>query len=110
MERKNIIMIIQERPAYFGLTDRTLFVAVLAIFTLSILTVLAFTVGVFILVISLLTLFIDALRELATHLVNLYTHADSLGKCLLLLLVGYISCKVLPYFIKSVKSSLSKWR
>jgi ABC-type nickel/cobalt efflux system permease component RcnA len=109
MERKNI-MIIQERPVFFGLSDRTLFLATMVIFTLGILTALAFTVGVFIIVISLFTLFIDALRELATHLVNLYTHADSLGKCLLLLLVGYISCKVLPYFIKSVKSSLSKWR
>ena len=98
-------MIIQERPAFSGLSDRTLFLAVLAIFTLGILTALAFTVSVFILVISLLTLFIDALRELATHLVNLYTHADSLGKILLLLATVYGLAKLFPSIRRSVRTA-----
>jgi len=101
-------MIIQERPAFFGLTDRTLFVAVLAIFTLGILTALAFTVGVFIIVISLFTLFIDALRELAMHLVNLYTHADSLGKILLLLVAVYSFVKLFPSICRSVRTAFQR--
>src|SRR5215469_6277834 len=98
-------MIIQERPAFFGLTDRTLFLAAMVIFTLGILTALAFTVGVFIIVISLLTLFIDALHELATHLVNLYTHADSLGKILLLLVALYGFVKLYPSIRRSVRTA-----
>jgi len=107
MERKNI-MIIQERPVFFGLTDRTLFLAAMVIFTLGILTALAFTVGVFIIVISLFTLFIDALRELATHLVNLYTHADSLGKILLLLVAVYGLVKLFPSMRRSVRTAFQR--
>ena len=99
-------MIIQERPVFFGLSDRTLFLAAMAIFTLGILTALAFTVGIFIIVISLLTLFIDALRELATHLVNLYTHADSLGKILLFMVAVYSLVKLFPSIRRSVRTAL----
>jgi ABC-type nickel/cobalt efflux system permease component RcnA len=98
-------MIIQERPVFFGLTDRTLFLAAMAIFTLGILATLAFAIGVFIIVISLFTLFIDALRELAMHLVNLYTHADSLGKILLLLAVVYGLVKLFPSIRRSVRTT-----
>ena len=101
-------MMIQERPVFFGLTDRTLFLAAMVIFTLGILTALAFAVGVFIIVISLFTLFIDALHELATHLVNLYTHADSLGKILLLLATAYGFVKLFPSIRRSVRTAFQR--
>ena len=101
-------MIIQERPVFFGLTDRTLFLAVLAIFTLGILTALAIAMGVFIIVISLFTLFIDALRELATHLVNLYTHTDSPGKILLLLATAYGLVKLFSSIRRSVRTAFQR--
>jgi len=101
-------MMIQERPVFFGLTDRTLFLAAMVIFTLGILTALAIAVGVFIIVISLFTLFVDALHELATHLVNLYTQADSLGKILLLLAAIYGFVKLFPSIHRSVRTAFQR--
>lgn len=77
----------------------------LVIFWTGALALVALALGAFIAVVYLINLVLDAIGELADHLAALYTHTDSLGKILLLIVGLYVVSKLVPWGVRSLRKS-----
>lgn len=82
----------------------------LVIFWTGAFTLAALALGAFVAVIYLINLVLDAITELAAHLVSLYSHTDSLGKILLLIIGLFIVSKVTPWAARSLQRSYQSVR
>src|SRR4051812_15794453 len=82
----------------------------LVIFWSGALTLVALALGAFIAVIYLINLFLDALTELVSHLASLYSHTDSLGKVLFLLVGFFLVSKLTPWAVRSLQKSYQSLR
>src|SRR5258708_39810991 len=103
-------MITQKNQILFDLSNRKLLTLFLVVFWTGAFTLVALALGAFIAVIYLINLVLDAITELVVHLSSLYTHADSLGKVLLLIVGLYIVSKVAPWGARSLRKSYQSLR
>jgi hypothetical protein len=101
---------IMQNKTLFDLSNRKLMTVFLVVFWTGALTLVALALGAFIAVIYLINLVLDAITELVAHLTSLYTHTDSLGKILLLIVGLYIVSKISPWAVKSVRKSYQSVR
>jgi hypothetical protein len=101
---------IMQNKTLFDLSDRKLMTLFLVVFWTGALTLVALALGAFIAVIYLINLVLDAVTELVANLASLYTHTDSLGKVLLLLVGLYIVSKLAPWAIRSLRKSYQSLR
>jgi hypothetical protein len=103
-------MITQKNQPLLDLSNRKLMAVFLIVFWTGALTLVALALGAFIAVIYLINLFLDAITELVVHLASLYTHTDSLGKILLLIVGLYIVSKLAPWAARSLRKSYQSLR
>ncbi len=103
-------MITQKNQPLVDLTNRKLMTLFLVVFWTGALTLVALALGAFIAVIYLINIFLDSVTELAAPLSTMYTHPDSLGKILLLIVGLYIVSKLAPWALRSLRKSYQSLR
>src|SRR5690242_8470035 len=98
-------MFIPKNQPLVNLTNSKFMTIFLVVFWTGALTLVALALGAFIAVIYLINLVLDAITELVGHLTSLYSHTDSLGKILFLLVGMYIVVKLVPWAARSLRKS-----
>jgi hypothetical protein len=99
------MQVMSTHNSMFNVSNRKLLTVVSVIFWTGTLTLVALALGVFIAVVYLINLTLDAVTELAVNLASLYSHTDSLGKILLWMVALYIFVKIGPWVVRSLRKS-----